>query len=52
MKELIKEITVKRHEMINQIEKLGLLSPKVLAISQELDVLINQYQMKKMKEKK
>lgn len=43
MKKLNEKINKKREEMINVAGKMGLQSPEVLAISQELDILINEY---------
>ncbi|GAB0171777.1 hypothetical protein LSPCS325_52140 [Lysinibacillus sp. CTST325] len=43
MEKLSRKINKKREKMINIAEKLGLQSPEVLVISQELDILINEY---------
>jgi len=43
MKRLNEMINKKREEMINMAKKMGLQAPEVLAISEELDILINEY---------
>lgn len=43
MKELNKKINKKRCDMITVAKRSGLQSPEVLALSQELDMLINQF---------
>lgn len=48
MKSLNEKINRKREEMIRIAGELGLQAPEVLAISQELDVLINEYFAKKV----
>lgn len=47
MKEISQQIEAKREEMNQRAAECGLLDPNVLAISEELDALINYYYYEK-----
>lgn len=49
--ELSKVIESKRSEMHQEAERHGLLSPEVLKVSQELDLLLNDYNQLKLSSK-
>lgn len=40
----LKQISIKKHEMYMKAKHLGMTHPSVVACSQELDALLNQYQ--------